>query len=81
MDAWMHYDWMLPNVFWKPGAYPYPFGSDNMARLYERSDDDLRRLSYPRLRDQAVSVDEVFCAVEGTLPANPASTLFTSAGT
>ena len=28
MEAWMHYDRMLPEVFQQPGAYPFPFGSE-----------------------------------------------------
>ena len=24
MEAWMHYDRMFPEVFWQPGAYPFP---------------------------------------------------------
>ena len=60
MDDWMHYDRMLPEVFQQPGAYPYPFGSANLGWLTEASDATLRRLSLPRLRDQAVSVDMVF---------------------
>jgi hypothetical protein len=61
----MHFDAMLVDVFQQPGAYPYPFGSTNLAWLYEAADDDLRRLSLPRLRDQAVSVDQVFAEWKG----------------
>lgn len=65
MEAWMHFDAMLYDVFQQPGAYPYPFGSDNLFGLYEMSDDQLRRLSWGRLRDQAVSVDAVFAELKG----------------
>jgi hypothetical protein len=65
MEAWMHYDWMLPEVFHQPGAYYFPFGSTNLQGLYDMSDADLRRLSLPRLRDQAVSVDRVFAEWKG----------------
>ena len=61
----MHYGRMLPDVFQQPGAYPYPFGSRTVGWLYEVSDADLRRLSLPRLRDQAVSVDRVFAEWKG----------------
>ena len=60
MEAWMHYDRMLPEVFQQLGAYPFPFGSATLQWLSDASDAQLRRLSYPRLRDQAVSVDMVF---------------------
>jgi hypothetical protein len=65
VEAWMHYDRMLPEVFKQPGAYPYPFGSNNLQWLSDASDEELRRLSLPRLRDQAVSVDMVFAEVKG----------------
>ena len=65
MEDWMHYDRILPEVFQQPGAYPFPFGSANLGWVYEASDADLRRLSLPRLRDQAVSVDEVFAQWKG----------------
>ena len=61
----MHYDRMLPDVFQQPGAYPYPFGSHSLGHLQEMSDERLRRLSLPHLRDQAVSVDEVFAQYKG----------------
>ena len=60
MEAWMHYDRMLPDVFQQLGAYPFPFGSANLRGLSDMSDERLRRLPLPRLRDQAVSVDMVF---------------------
>lgn len=56
---------MLYDVFQQPGAYPYPFGSSNLGWLYEVSDAELRRLSLPHLRDQAVAVDQVFAEVKG----------------
>ena len=65
MEAWMHYDRMLPDVFQQMGAYPYPFGSDSLGWLYEVSDEHLRRRPYPRLRDQAISVDQVFAEFKG----------------
>jgi hypothetical protein len=65
MDDWMHFDRMLPEVFQQPGAYPFPFGSASLGWLYEASEATLRRLSYPRLRDQAVSVDMVFEQFKG----------------
>lgn len=65
MEAWMQYEAMLRDVFQQPGAYPYPFGSSNLGWLYEVSDAELRRLPLPRLRDQAVSVDQVFSEVKG----------------
>jgi len=65
MEAWMHYDQMLYDVLQQPGAYPYPFGSRNLQWLYDVSDERLRRLPLPRLRDQAVSVDEVFAEWKG----------------
>jgi hypothetical protein len=65
MEAWMHCDAMLAAVFQQPGAYPSPFGSANLHWLSEASDDELRRLPYPRLRDQAVSVDTVFAEWKG----------------
>jgi hypothetical protein len=65
MEAWMHFDRMLSEVFQQMGAYNYPFGSDNLQSLYDMSDAVLRRLSLPRLRDQAVSVDEVFAQWKG----------------
>jgi hypothetical protein len=55
----------LYDVFQQPLAYPFPFGSANLNWLYEVSDARLRRLPYPRLRDQAVSVDEVFAYFKG----------------
>ena len=42
-----------------------PFGSTTLGWLYEVADADLRRLSLPRLRDQAVSVDAVFAEWKG----------------
>jgi hypothetical protein len=60
MEDWMCYDRVLADIFQQPGAYPYPFGSDNLHTLYEMSDEALRRLPYPRLRDQAVAVEEAF---------------------
>ena len=65
MEAWMHLDAIMREVFQQPGAYPYPFGSTTLGWLYEVSDTDLRRLSLPRLRDQAVSVDAVFAEFKG----------------
>src|SRR4029450_1988271 len=56
----MHDDGMRPKGFERLTAYPYPFGSANLGWVQEASDERLRRLPYPRLRDQAVSVDEVF---------------------
>ena len=61
----MHFEAMLPDVFQQPGAYPYPFGSDNLNWLYKASDAQVRRLSLPRLRDQAVAVDAVFAEWKG----------------
>ena len=61
----MRYERVLPDLFQRPGAYPYPFGSSSLGHLAEMSDEALRRLSYPRLRDQAVSVDEVFAQFKG----------------
>ena len=60
MEAWMHHDWMTPNVFQQRLAYPFPFGSAPLGWLADVSDEVLRRLPLPRLRDQAVSVDMVF---------------------
>lgn len=65
MEAWMQYDQMLVDVFQQRGAYPFPFGSASLGWLYEASDEDLARLSLPRLRDQAVSVDAVFAEWKG----------------
>ena len=65
MEDWMHFEAMLTDVFQQPGAYPYPFGSANLGWVQEASDAVLRRLSYGRLRDQAVSVDEVFAQCKG----------------
>jgi hypothetical protein len=65
MEAWMQYDAMRHAVFRQPGAYPYPFGSANLHWLYEVSDEVLRRRPMGRLRDQAVSVDEVFAEFRG----------------
>ena len=65
MDAWMHFDAMLYDVFQQPGAYPYPFGSNSLGYVEEMADDALQRLPYPRLRDQAVSVDAVFAELKG----------------
>lgn len=65
MEAWMAYDRMLPEVFQQPGAYPYPFGSASIGWLYEVSDAALGRLAIGRLRDQAVSVDQVFAECKG----------------
>ena len=64
---------------WKPGctttgcsdlfqqldAYPFPFGSTICSLSTTMSDEDLRSLPYPRLRDQAVSVDMVFAQWKG----------------
>jgi len=60
MEDWMHYDRMLREVFQQLCAYPFPFGSANMQWVADASDDTLRRLSWPRLRDQAVSIFGVF---------------------
>ena len=60
MDAWMHFEAMLHDVFQRRAAYPYPFGSSSLSDLSQMSDAALRRLPYPRLRDQAVSVDMAF---------------------
>jgi hypothetical protein len=65
MEDWMHYDRMLPEVFQQLCAYPFPFGSANMQWVADASDDTLRRLSYPRLRDQAVSIFGVFEECKG----------------
>jgi hypothetical protein len=65
MEAWMEFEAMLTDVFQQPGAYPYPFGSTSLGQLYEMSDEALRRLPLPRLRDTAVSVDHVFAEVKG----------------
>ena len=65
MEAWMRYERVLRDVFQQPGAYGFPFGSANLGWLYEVSDAELRRLSLPRLRDQAVAVDQVFAEVKG----------------
>ena len=51
---------VFTDLFQQPGAYPYPFGSTDMATLYDLADADLARLPWPRLRDQAVAVDAVF---------------------
>ena len=56
---------MLPELIQQPGAYPYPFGSSSLGWLSEVSDEELRCLSLPRLRDQAVSVDAVFAEWKG----------------
>jgi hypothetical protein len=56
MEAWMQYDNMLYEVFQQLGAYPYPFGSSSLGWVEEASDEQLRRLSWGRLRDQGVSV-------------------------
>jgi hypothetical protein len=60
VEDWMHYDRMLPEVFQRPTAYPYPVRSAPMGWLYEVSDEELRGWTWPELRDQAVSVDTVF---------------------
>jgi hypothetical protein len=65
MEDWMSYDRMLPEVFQQRGAYPCPFGSWCLGYLEAMSDEALRRLSLPRLRDQAVSVDLVFAEWKG----------------
>jgi hypothetical protein len=52
-------------LFQQPGAYPYPFGSTSLGVLYELSDAELQRSRWPRLRDQAVAVDEVFAEYKG----------------
>jgi hypothetical protein len=65
MEAWMAYPAMLADVFQQPGAYPFPFRSNALSWLYEISDTELRRLSLPRLRDQAVSIDQVFAEWKG----------------
>jgi hypothetical protein len=49
------------DIFQQPLAYPFPFGSASLGWLYGASDAGLARLPYPRLRDQAVSVD-IVCA-------------------
>jgi len=61
----MHYDRMLSDVFQQLCAYPFPFGSANMQWVADASDAELRRLSYPRLRDQAVSIFGVFEQCKG----------------
>ena len=65
MEAWMEYEAMLSDVFQQPCAYSYPFGAANLGWLYDASDETLRRLPIGRLRDQAVSVDEVFAEYKG----------------
>ena len=65
MEAWMHYERMFPEVFAQPGAYPFPFGSTAVQRLDEMSEEQLRRLPLPRVRDQAVSVEVVFEQFKG----------------
>jgi hypothetical protein len=65
MEEWMKYDNMLTEVFQQPGAYPYPFGSVSLGHLEEMSDEQLRRVPWGRLRDQAVSVDAVFAYCKG----------------
>jgi hypothetical protein len=44
MEDWMHVDRMIYDVFQKPLAYPYPFGSASLGQLAEMSDEALRRL-------------------------------------
>jgi hypothetical protein len=56
---------VFSELFQQPGAYPYPFGSTCMADLYDMDDAALHRLPWPRLRDQAVAVDEVFAEWKG----------------
>ena len=53
------------DFFAHPGAYPYPFGSQCAAWLEAATTDQLRRLPLGRLRDQAVSLDEVFAEFRG----------------
>jgi hypothetical protein len=65
MEDWMHFDRMLHDVFQQPLPYAFPFGSASLSWLYEAFDATLRRLSYPRLRDQAVSVFGVFEEFKG----------------
>jgi hypothetical protein len=65
MEAWMEYEAMLKDVFQQPGAYPYPFGSASLGWLYMATEEELRRLPLPRLRDQAVSVDQAFAEWKG----------------
>ena len=60
------YERVLVEVFQQPTAYPFPFGSANMGWLFEASEADLRRLTYGRLRDQAVALDEVFARYGGS---------------
>jgi hypothetical protein len=60
MEDWMHHDRILSDIFQQPCAYPFPFGSDSIGELATMSDEALRRLPYPRLRDQAVSIFGVF---------------------
>jgi hypothetical protein len=59
------YDEVLVTLFQQRTAYPYPFGSWNLGYLYEQSDAELRTWSWGCLRDQAVSVDEVFAEFKG----------------
>jgi hypothetical protein len=61
----MTYDEMISTVFATPGAYTWPFGSTTLGEVDAMSDAQLRRLGWPRLRDQAVAVDEVFAEYKG----------------
>ena len=65
MEAWMEFEAMLHDVFQQRPAYGYPFGSSSLSDLSQMSDAQLRRLSLPRLRDQAVAVDMVFAECKG----------------
>jgi hypothetical protein len=60
------YERVLVEVFQQPPAYPFPFGSASMGWLFEASEADLRRLTYGRLRDQAVALDEVVARYSGS---------------
>jgi hypothetical protein len=59
------YALVFEEVIRQPPAYPFPFGSNPMGWLEAASDDDLRRLSWGRLRDQAVAVLEVVSEYKG----------------
>jgi len=59
------WDEVLETLFQHPTAYPYPFGRGPLGYLAEQSDVALRKWSWPRLRDQAVAVDEVFAEYKG----------------
>jgi hypothetical protein len=60
MEDWMSYETMLHAVFQQPPAYPYPAGSCSLGALEDMTDEELRRLPVPRLRDQAFAVEVVF---------------------